>query len=173
MKDVNIVDDAEEYDDDDTIEHRYMTFKLQNEQYGVGIVHVTEIISVPPITQVPDLPDFVKGVINLRGRVIPVLDLRMKFRLPPREYDGKTCVIVVNVNKLCVGLIVDTVDEVREILPESVSATPQVASTPASQSIKGLGKFGNAVCILLDVNLLLDVESVSPAVVAQEPALVV
>lgn len=142
-------------ENEDTVANRYLTFRLNDEDYGVEIQYVTEIVCIPKITQVPDLPNFVKGVVNLRGQVIPVLDLRIKFHMEPREYDAKTCVIVIHLDKMFIGLIVDTVQDVREILPENVSPAPHLSNAPASRYILGMGKVGEAVNILLDVKKLL------------------
>ena len=158
-------DDMDEDDlfdeNEDTVANRYLTFRLNDEDYGVEIEYVTEIVCIPKITEVPDLPDFVKGVVNLRGQVIPVLDLRTKFHMEPREYDAKTCVIVIHLDKMFIGLIVDTVQDVREILPENVSPAPHLSNAPASRYILGLGKVGEAVNILLDVKKILSEEEVT------------
>ena len=151
-------------EEEDTVANRYMTFNLGNENYGVEIQYVTEIVCIPKITEVPDLPDFIMGVVNLRGQVIPVLDLRIKFHMEPREYDDKTCVIVIHLDKMFVGLIVDTVQDVREILPENISPAPHLASAVASRYIMGLGKVGDDVNILLDVTKILSEEEADKVV---------
>jgi purine-binding chemotaxis protein CheW len=157
MTEVDFMDD---YDDEDTLSSRYLTFHLGDEVYGFEIRYVIEIIGIQKITEVPDMPDFVKGVINLRGQVIPVMDVRLRFHLEPRAYDERTCVIVVNIDGSTVGLIVDTVEEVREILPDNISPAPQLAKTEKSRYILGMGKVGEDVKILLDVGKLLHEEEI-------------
>jgi purine-binding chemotaxis protein CheW len=154
VKNLDILDDIQE-EDEDTLKDRYLTFHLNGENYGIEIEHVTEIVGIQKITAVPDLPPFIKGVINLRGQVIPVMDIRLRFKMEPREYDERTCVIVVQLNEVSVGLVVDTVQEVRDIPEEAVSPPPQVANGKSSRYILGMGKVEDQVNILLDVNKLL------------------
>ena len=142
-------------EDEDTQKDRYLTFHLGKEDYGIGIEHIIEIVGIQRITEVPDMPAFIKGVINLRGQVIPVMDVRLRFSMAPREYDDRTCVIVVRVNENSVGLIVDTVSEVRDISPDNIAAPPRNAGDCNNRYILGLGKVGDEVKILLDVNKLL------------------
>jgi purine-binding chemotaxis protein CheW len=143
------------FDQEDTQKDKYLTFTLGDEIYGIGISHVIEIIGIQKITEVPDMPGYVRGVINLRGQVIPVLDVRTRFQMPVREYDERTCVVVVLLNETSVGLVVDTVDEVADIPGESVSPPPGIGRNTASRYIKGMGRVGDEVKILLDVNRLL------------------
>ena len=140
---------------EDTQKDKYLTFTLGNEIYGIGISHVIEIIGIQKITEVPDMPDYVRGVINLRGQVIPILDVRTRFQMPFREYDERTCVVVVQVNDRFIGLVVDTVNEVADIPEEMVSLPPRIAQSTASRYIEGMGKVGDEVKILLNVNRLL------------------
>lgn len=142
-------------EDDETIENMYLTFELGNEVYGIGITYVTEIVGIQTITEVPDMPDFVKGVVNLRGQVIPVLDVRLRFNMEAREYDERTCIIVVNINNVQLGLVVDTVNEVMTIEDENISPPPKIASANSAKYIKGMGKVGEDVKILLDGKKLL------------------
>lgn len=139
-------------EDEDTISNMYLTFQLGNEDYGVEIAYVTEIVGMQNITEVPDMPAFVKGVVNLRGQVIPVIDMRLRFHMPARDYDERTCIVVVNIRNVQLGLVVDTVNEVRTIDPAHISPPPRVASSHASRYIKGMGKVGDEVKILLDAN---------------------
>jgi purine-binding chemotaxis protein CheW len=142
-------------DDEDTQKDKYLTFHLGDEDYGIEIRHVLEIVGIQRITEVPDMPGFVRGVINLRGQVIPVIDVRLRFGMEAREYDDRTCTIVVMINETQVGLIVDTVSEVRDIPEENVSAPPEIGRGQASQYIMGMAKVGDEVKILLDVQRLL------------------
>ncbi|MCX8043317.1 MAG: chemotaxis protein CheW [Desulfobacterota bacterium] len=147
------VDGLIDEDDEDTQKDKYLTFTVGGEDYGIEICYVTEIIGIQKITDVPDMPAYIKGVINLRGKVIPVLDVRIRFRMPEREYDDRTCIIVVNVTGNPIGLVVDTVKEVLSIPPPQVEPPPEISGT-AQQYLKGLGKVSDEVKILLDVEKL-------------------
>lgn len=142
-------------DVEDTLEGKFLTFPLGMEEYGLEIRHVTEIVGIQRITEVPDMPPFVRGVINLRGKVIPVMDVRVRFNLELKPYDDHTCIIVVNLNGTSVGLIVDTVSEVISIPGEKIDPPPSVRKGESSRFIRGLGKVGEEVKILLDVQKLL------------------
>lgn len=109
---------------EDTQKDRYLTFQLAEENYGLDIGDVIEIIGIQKITKVPDMPPFIKGVINLRGQVIPVMDMRFRFQLPPQEYDDRTCIVVTEVAHKTMGVVVDRVNEVVDI-PESQVAPPR------------------------------------------------
>lgn len=141
--------------EDDTLEGKYLTFPLGNEEFGLEIRHVTEIVGIQRITEVPDMPPFVRGVINLRGKVIPVIDVRARFHLETRGYDDHTCIVVVNLNGTAVGLIVDTVSEVVPISGEQIDPPPALRKGESSRFIQGLGKVGDGVKILLDIQRLL------------------
>ena len=143
------------YDDEDTMKDKYLTFHLAGEDYGLDIVYVTEIIGIQRITEVPDMPDFVKGVINLRGKVIPVMDVRLRFHLPERDYDERTCIIVVDINNTAVGLVVDQVNEVADIPEKDVEPPPRTTKGASSRFLKGMGKVDEEVRILLNVDKLL------------------
>ena len=153
--DKNLLEELLDDEDEDTQKDRYLTFRLGKEDYGIEIAHVIEIVGIQKITEVPDMPSFVKGVINLRGQVIPVIDVRLRFGMEPRAFDDRTCVVVVKVHETSIGLIVDTVSEVREIPAENVSPPPKAATTASGRYILGLGKVGEEVKILLDVQKLL------------------
>lgn len=146
---------GDDEEDDDTQKDKYLTFRLDQEDYGLEIRHVKEIISIQKITDVPDLPDFVKGVINLRGQVIPTLDLRLRFKLPPKEYDERTCIIITHMNEIPVGVIVDTVNEVLDIPAERIAPPPTVQKGVAHRFIQGLGRVGDDVKIILNAEKLL------------------
>jgi len=143
------------YDDEDTMKDKYLTFHLAGEDYGLDIVYVTEIIGIQRITEVPDMPTFVKGVINLRGKVIPVMDVRLRFHLPERDYDERTCIIVVDINSSAVGLVVDKVNEVVDIPEKDVEPPPRTTKGATSRYLKGMGKVEDQVRILLNVEKLL------------------
>lgn len=136
-------------------EGKYLTFVLSSEEYGLEILKVREILGMMEITAVPQTPSFVKGVINLRGKVIPVIDLRIKFGMPEVEYTPSTCVIVVEVGGVQMGIIVDTVQEVLDIVEENIEDAPRFGSQVNTDFILGMGKTGERVSILLDIEKVL------------------
>lgn len=141
--------------EEDTQKDRFLTFSLGNESYGIDIKYVIEIIGIQAITEIPDLPEYVKGIINLRGKIIPVLDVRLKFKKEFREYNDRTCVIVVDIKEVSIGLIVDKVAEVITIPEEDMVDPPQMKKGLNNKFIKKIGKIGNDVKLLLDCEKLL------------------
>jgi purine-binding chemotaxis protein CheW len=146
--------DDDLFDDEDTQKDKYLTFRIASEDYGIAIANVTEIIGIQNITEIPEMADYIKGVINLRGKVIPVMDVRLRFKLPPREYDERTCIVVVEIDGTSVGLVVDTVNEVADIPEEQVEPAPK-SKRKGGSYIQGIGKIGQEVKILLDINRIL------------------
>lgn len=141
---------------DDAHKDRYMTFLIGEQNYGIDIMHVTEIVGLQDIAEVPDVPSYVKGMINLRGNVIPVIDVRHRFGMAERDYDARTCVVVVTVGGSTVGLIVDRVNEVAVFPEDQISAPPQRGEASLSgEYICGLGKQGDHVTILLETDRLI------------------
>lgn len=155
-------------DNEDTQKDKYLTFHLAGEDYGIEIRYVIEIIGIQNITDVPDMPAFIRGVINLRGKVIPVMDVRARFDLPDREYDDRTCIIVVNIDDTEVGLVVDEVSEVADIPVANVEPAPKTGKSSGGEYIQGMGKIGKAVKILLDVHKLLFSEEMKALTADQE-----
>lgn len=143
--------------EEDTQKGKFLTFIIGSESYGIEIKYVTEIIGIQPITQVPELPEYIRGIINLRGKIIPVMDVRLRFRKPSREYDDRTCVVVVDIEDITIGLIVDSVSEVLSI-PDGEIVPPPDVNKAGNKYIKGIGKAGNDVKLLLDCNKLLNEE---------------
>lgn len=137
-------------------DHKYLTFKLAHEEYGVEILKVREIIGVMDITAVPQMPVYMKGVINLRGKVIPVVDLRLKFGMEEIDHSEQTCIIVVDVGKE-IGIVVDTVSEVLDIDSENVEPPPTMGGSVDTKFILGMGKVNDAVKILLDIKKVLTI----------------
>ncbi len=133
---------------------KYLTFLLDREEYGVEILKVREIIGLMDITKVPQTPDFVEGVINLRGKVIPVIDLRAKFGLARTDYNDQTCIIVVDVGTM-MGIIVDTVNEVHDIPSAQIEPPPKFGAAVDTTFILGMGKAKDDVKILLDIDKVL------------------
>lgn len=165
-KEKEVLNDDYDEDDEDTQKDKFLTFQVGNEEFGIAICHVTEIIGLQKITDVPDMPDFIKGVINLRGKVIPVMDVRSRFKMESREYDDRNCIVVVNINDKSVGLVVDRVSEVADIPESQVEPPAQIGAGTNSRYIQGLGKIGEEVKILLDVDRLLyaeELESIKAA----------
>jgi purine-binding chemotaxis protein CheW len=145
-------------------EGEYLTFVLDEEEYGVGILKVKEIIGMMPITMVPRKPSYVKGVINLRGKVIPVMDLRLKFDLRAMEYTERTCIIVVEITQmsgnLLIGIVVDSVSEVLNIKSMEIDEAPNFGNQLNTGYILGMAKVKDGVKILLDIDKVLSHEGV-------------
>ncbi len=144
-------------------EGKFLTFSLANEEYGIGILKVREIIGMMPIRTVPQTPGFVKGVINLRGKVIPVVDLRLKFGMEELEYTERTSIIVIDVQSgpetfVRIGIVVDFVSEVANIKADEVEDAPLFGSQLNTEYILGMAKIGKGVKILLDIDKILAVE---------------
>ncbi|MDD4868210.1 MAG: chemotaxis protein CheW [Mycobacterium sp.] len=133
---------------------KYLTFQLGKEEFGLPILKVREINGLLDITALPRMPAFMKGVINLRGNVVPVIDLRLKFGLPEIEHTEQTCIILVNVGRE-MGIIVDTVSEVVDVPSAQIDPPPTLGGSLDSSFILGLGKVGDAVKILLDIDRVL------------------
>lgn len=146
----------EEDELEDTQEGKYLTFLLVGEEYGVSIRYVIEIIGIQKVTEVPDVPLYIKGVINLRGKVIPVMDIRLRFGVPPREYDDRTCIIVMQVQDQQMGLIVDRVSEVLDIPAQDIEPMPGLRKGRENRYIQGMGKVAEQVKLLLDVEKILE-----------------
>jgi purine-binding chemotaxis protein CheW len=140
-------------------EAKYLTFALAEEEYGIGILKVKEIIGMMQITSVPQTPVFVKGVINLRGKVIPVVDLRLKFGMPEINYTERTCIIVVEAegerSDTQMGIVVDAVSEVLNIRAEDIEDTPKFGAALNTDFIMGMAKTEGGVKILLDIDKVL------------------
>lgn len=141
--------------EEDTQKGKFLTFCLGNEFYGIEIKFVTEIIGLQPITEIPEMPTYIKGIINLRGKIIPVMDVRLRFKKPFIDYNDRTCIVVIDIRELSIGLIVDQVSEVISIPEEDIVSPPSV-SKEGNKYIKGIGKVGSAVKLLLDSDRLLN-----------------
>ena len=139
-------------------EGKYLAFILDNETYGIEILRVREIIGLMDVTTVPQTPEYMKGVINLRGKVIPVIDLRLKFSMQEKEHTDETCVIVVEVNNTSIGIIVDSVSEVLEITRGEIEESPHFGQDIDTSYIMGLGKVKEKIVILLDIEEILSSE---------------
>jgi len=146
-------------------EGKYLTFTLAGEEYGIGILKIREIIGMMPVTSVPQSPDFVKGVINLRGKVIPVIDLRLRFGMLPMDYTERTCIIVVQIDlqdtPLNIGIVVDSVSEVLNISGGNIENTPTFGTQMNTEYIQGMAKIEGGVKILLDIDKVLTENEIS------------
>ncbi|MBI5756145.1 MAG: purine-binding chemotaxis protein CheW [Nitrospirae bacterium] len=147
--------------DTNSLEGKYLTFVLNNEEYGLEILKVREIIGLMDITPVPQTPSCVKGIINLRGKVIPVIDQRLKFGIPETEYTKETCIIVVNIENRLMGIIVDTVSEVLDIMAKDIEPPPSLGSGVKTDFMLGMGKIKGKVKILLDIDKVLSLEQLA------------
>ncbi|MBE6830395.1 MAG: purine-binding chemotaxis protein CheW [Ruminococcaceae bacterium] len=141
-------------EEQDTQHGKFLTFALDEEFYGIEICYVTEIVGVQKISVLPGAPPYIKGVINLRGRIIPVADMRLRFRKEVVPYTSRTCIIVVEIGDCTVGLIVDEVREVAMIPDECVAPPPDMKIGYRNRFIKGIGKAGDTVQLLLDCEQL-------------------
>ena len=141
------------------MEGKYLTFVLDKEEYGIGILKIKEIIGMMPVTPVPQTPDYVKGVINLRGKVIPVVDLRLRFVMDEIDYTERTCIIVVEIEGqagiVLIGIVVDAVSEVLNIKGEDIEETPTFGTKLNTEYILGMAKMEGGVKILLDIDQIL------------------
>jgi len=144
-------------------EEKYLTFALDEEEYGIGILKVKEIIGMMPITPVPQTPEYVKGVLNLRGKVIPVVDLRLRFGMESIDYTERTCIIVVEIagkaGTIQIGIVVDAVSEVLNIKSEDIEDTPTFGTKLNTDYILGMAKMEGGVKILLDIDKVLSRQS--------------
>ena len=140
---------------------KYLTFNLEEEVYGLEILRVREIIGLMDITKVPRMPEFVRGVINLRGKVIPVVDLRLKFGMPSTEDTKETCIIVVDLDDILMGIVVDRVSEVLDIDEQDIDEAPEFGVSVSTEFILGMGKARDKVILLLDIGKVLTTSEVA------------
>ncbi|MCI4626232.1 MAG: chemotaxis protein CheW [Candidatus Magnetoovum sp. WYHC-5] len=144
---------------------QYLTFKLREELFAVDIVKVREVLEFNQVTKVPRTPEFMRGIINLRGDVVPVMDLRLKFGMLKTEKAVNTCIIMVEItseeNSIILGLLADSVQEVLEIEPSKIDAAPNIGMHLNSEYIQGMGKHGNVFIIILDINKIFTAEELA------------
>ncbi len=137
------------------VAREYLTFRLAQEEYGIDILKVQEIRGYEPPTRIAHAPKFVKGVVNLRGTIVPIVDMRLRFHCAQAAYDSFTVVIVLNLHQRVVGIVVDSVSDVLELTPEQIRPAPEVESTIDKGCITGLGSVGERMLILLDIEKLM------------------
>lgn len=145
-------------EEEDTQKDRYLTFKVGEEHFGLDIGYVVEIIGIQEITDIPNQPAYIRGVINLRGKIVPTMDIRLRFRKEAREYDDRTCIIVLNIEETPIGIVVDRVQEVLNIPGEQIAKPPEFAGDRALHFVRGIGRADDLVVMLLDVQKLLWIE---------------
>ncbi|MDR2909617.1 MAG: chemotaxis protein CheW [Oscillospiraceae bacterium] len=141
--------------EEDTMHGKYLVFELDGQEFAIGIRHVVDIINVQPITSVPACPDYVRGITNLRGKVIHIIDVRMRFGKTPQEYNDRTCIIVVADGDTSVGLIIDSVSEVLSLDDEFVSPPPSFSDYSGAGFIAGVGRAENGIKLILDYSSVL------------------
>lgn len=148
--------------DEDTLKGKYLIFSMGSELYGMEIRYITEIIGIQPITEVPGMPEYIKGITNLRGKIIPIMDARLRFKKPAREYDDRTCIIVIETEDISIGLIVDGVAEVLAMNDDDITPPPDINKS-IHKYIKGVSKVGGSVKLLLDCQKLLNDDDMAAA----------
>ncbi len=158
-----IFEDEEMLEDGPAVDGtQYMTFKSGSEYYGIELKYVNEIMGIQPITQIPEVEDYIRGLINLRGKIVPVIDVRIRFKQEPFEYNDRTCIIIVNVKNTVIGLIVETIADVVTIRDDDIEVPPSLASNKAKNKyVYGFGKVGDEVKLLLDPEKLIRDEDIS------------
>lgn len=150
-----ITEEVQNYVEEDTTKNKYLSFLVGKEEFGIEISCVKEIINMVSITQVPSTPKYVKGIINLRGDIIPVIDVRIRFRMEERPYDDLTCIIVIERQGENIGLIVDGVNEVKYINDKNIASPPSARLSYSNQFVKNLGRSEDKVVLLLEIDRLL------------------
>ena len=146
----------QEFDEnEDTTKDLYLTFDIDGEDYAIDIINIKEIIPMCAITKVPDTQDFLKGIINLRGDIVPVINVRTRFLMPEKEYDELTCIVVLDFGEYIIGLIVDQVKGVLTIPAENVTTPPEAKLRFTNQFIKNIGKLDGRVKLILDIEKFL------------------
>lgn len=141
--------------EEDTLKGKFLIFTIDKEDYGIEIKNVLEIVGMQPITAVPQLPEYIKGMINLRGKIIPVMDVRLRFKKEEIEYDDRTCIIIVQLDEIYVGLIVDRVSEVMNISEDEFAEVPEIGSNSKNKYISSIGNTKSGVKIILDCNKII------------------
>jgi len=141
---------------EDTQKGKFLTFSVGRESYGIEIKFVTEIIGIQDITEVPELPNYVRGIINLRGKIIPVIDVRLRFKKELKKYNDRTCIVVIDIKETSVGLIVDNVAEVIKIDDSNIVPPPDIKTGFHNRYVRAIGKVENEIKLLLDCDKLLN-----------------
>lgn len=143
---------------EDTMSGKFLTFKVAKETYGIEIRYVIDIVGIQPLTEMPEMPQYMKGIINLRGKVIPIMDVRLRLKMSGKEYDDRTCIIVVDMNGLSIGLVIDLVCEVLTITDDEIMKKPELITTEGCDYIKNIARVDNQVVLLIDCGKLLSTD---------------
>lgn len=151
-------------EDDESQENKYLTFKIDTEVYGINVLDVVEILRMIGITPIPESLPYIRGIINLRGKIIPVMDVRLRFGLEEKQADDRTCIIVVNMKGVDIGLVVDAVAEVIEIPAEQIDSMPSVHQSGHQKFIRGIGKVDDSVKILLELEKMVNEEEIKAVI---------
>ena len=152
--------DKEELNEIDDTSEKYLTFIIDKQFYAFRVNDVVEIIEMQEITPVPEFPDYAKGIINLRGILVPVIDVRLRFCKNEIDYNERTCIVILNLRDIEVGFIVDTVDEVIDIDKADISGVPNISDTRARKFIEGVGKISKKIVMLLNAQTMLNDEEI-------------
>ncbi len=154
--------EEEELLEEDTQKGKFMTFQTGKEFFGISISYINEIISMTPITAIPEVQDYIKGLINLRGKIIPVIDVRLRFKMEPLEYTDRTCIIVIEVKSMTIGLIVERIAEVDTIMDDDIVPPPKLGNKDSEQNkyVYGLARTGDSVKLLIDPEKLIKDEDI-------------
>ena len=144
--------------DEDDMNGRFLTFQIDEEMFGIELKDVREIVGIQPITGIPEMPDYIKGIINLRENIIPVMDVRLRFKKPEIAYNDRTCIIVIDYNSVSIGLIVDSVSEVLTIPDKDIAEKPEISSRGSRGYVNNIGKTGEKIVLLIDCEKLLNEE---------------
>lgn len=153
--------DSNAMNEEDTLKGRFLTFKIGKETFGIEIKFVTEIIGIQETTEMPEMPEYIKGIINLRGKIVPIMDIRLRFKKEPKEYDDRTCIIVIDYNTIPMGFVVDSVAEVITIAEQNISEMPTFNGGVGNRFVKNIGKIGSDVVLLLDYEMLITPDEIA------------
>lgn len=153
-------DEVFEENESNFANQKYLSFVIDKQFYAFHINDVKEIIEMQEITPVPEFPDYARGIINLRGSLIPVIDVRLRFCKNEKEYNERTCIIILNLESIEVGFIVDTVDEVMDISEDNISAVPKLSDAKTRKFIEGVGKTSEKIVMILNANKMLSDEEI-------------
>ncbi|WMJ78582.1 MULTISPECIES: chemotaxis protein CheW [unclassified Sedimentibacter] len=145
---------------EETLKNKYLTFYTENQLFGIAIADVVQIVGMQEITAVPEFPSYAKGVINLRGTIIPIIDVRLRLKKQEIEYNERTCIIVTGINGAYIGFIVDSVNEVANIYLDNISEPPNMGSDYTNKYITGIAKLDNNIVLLIDLKKILDEKEV-------------
>lgn len=156
MSDVNTELINAEIENNSEMKGKYLTFWTDSQLFGIPIAEVVQIVKVQEITEIPDFPLYAKGIINLRGTIIPVIDVRLRLHKEEADYSERTCIIVTNINEVYIGFIVDNVDEVTDIDDVNISVPPKISDDYSNTFITGIGTLDNKVILLIDVIRLIN-----------------